>query len=136
EAASDERALVLIVEDNPASARLLQDTLSSAGYDVALAETVDEALTVTGPRSPAPPDPRDRRRPDGVRTPRLDTRARRLPGHRVRERPSRHRSRAARAARPGGRRPHPAGHLGLPGHRAPPRRCSDARCADHPPDRG
>jgi CheY-like chemotaxis protein/signal transduction histidine kinase len=53
EAASDERALVLIVEDNPASARLLQDTLSSAGYDVALAETVDEALTVTVRLRPA-----------------------------------------------------------------------------------
>jgi len=48
-----ERALVLVVEDNPASARLLQDTLADAGYDVALAETVDEALAVTVRLRPA-----------------------------------------------------------------------------------
>ena len=48
-----DRPLVLVVEDNPASARLLQDTLEGAGYDVALAETVDEALTVTVRLQPA-----------------------------------------------------------------------------------
>src|SRR5262249_285232 len=53
EGALAERPLVLVVEDNAASARLLQETLAGAGYDVALAETVDEALTVTGRPPPA-----------------------------------------------------------------------------------
>ena len=46
------RPLVLVVEDEPAIARLLDHILERGGYDVLLANSGDEALTLAAARRP------------------------------------------------------------------------------------